>query len=87
MDLGTVMKKLSGYKDVKGFIEDVELIFANCCRYNAEGSDLWKVAVMLRDGFHADLEEIGLRTKAGGKRKADTEGAGPPKMKIKLKLG
>lgn len=38
MDLGTVMKKLKGhqYKSKKEFVEDLNLIWANCLAYNAD---------------------------------------------------
>lgn len=40
MDLGTVMKKLKqhAYKSKKEFVEDLNLIWANCLKYNADPS-------------------------------------------------
>lgn len=38
MDLGTVMKKLKqlAYKSKKEFVEDLNLIWANCLQYNGD---------------------------------------------------
>lgn len=40
MDLGTVMKKLKqhAYKSKKEFVDDLNLIWANCLKYNADPS-------------------------------------------------
>jgi hypothetical protein len=94
MDFGTVLKRLATYPNVEKFIGDVELVFSNCCLFNAAGSPLASAAGVLRDEFHGALEEIGLRS--GGVKRKSVEGGGesgevvvtpPPRFKIKLKLG
>ena len=48
MDFFTIEKKLSSYKDVNDFREDLILIFENCCYFNGKGEywdyamDIWK---------------------------------------------
>ncbi|RPA77968.1 hypothetical protein BJ508DRAFT_212407 [Ascobolus immersus RN42] len=52
MDLGTVMKKLRGYvyKSKKEFVDDLDLIWENCLKYNSEPSHyLRKHAIAMRD--------------------------------------
>ena len=41
MDFGTIKQKLSNgsYRKCKEFIDDVELVFSNCVRYNGETSE------------------------------------------------
>ena len=57
MDLGTVRKKVlaSAYASCNAFAEDVRLIFENCCRYNAAGSEIWCVARIILQRFERAL--------------------------------
>ncbi|ESO06581.1 hypothetical protein HELRODRAFT_64016 [Helobdella robusta] len=53
MDLGTVKRKIESneYKTASEFANDVRLIFTNCYRYNAHGSDVVAMARKLQDVF------------------------------------
>ena len=46
MDLGTIKTKLNGsqYKIVEEFLNDIQLTWDNCKRYNSEGSWIYKLA-------------------------------------------
>lgn len=57
MDLGTIFTRLGresyyvGPSAVSLFASDVRLVFQNCKTYNAEGSDIWRVADQLLRTF------------------------------------
>ncbi|EEY65872.1 chromodomain-helicase-DNA-binding protein, putative [Phytophthora infestans T30-4] len=57
MDLGTISTRLGresyyiGPSAVSLFASDVRLVFQNCKTYNAEGSDIWRVAAELLRTF------------------------------------
>ena len=40
---------------VSGFVKDMRLIWRNCCQYNAQGSDIYRAALQLRDYFEYQL--------------------------------
>jgi hypothetical protein len=46
MDFGTIKKKLysNGYATAKEFLGDLNLVFANCNKYNRPGSEVRKMA-------------------------------------------
>ncbi len=48
MDLGTVASKLSLYDSIDAFWNDVDLIWANCMKYNADGSEVFVMAENMR---------------------------------------
>ena len=55
MDLGTVKRKLERgqYKNASACAEDIRLIWKNCKRYNADGSDFF----LLAEGFSRRFED------------------------------
>lgn len=40
---------------VSEFVKDMRLIWRNCCQYNAQGSDIYRAALQLRDYFEYQL--------------------------------
>ena len=66
MDLRTVGKKLrkGKYQTYEDFFTDVQLIWDNCKNYNAEGSDIYKMAdtmeyIAMR-AINKSKEELGI---------------------------
>lgn len=57
MDLGTVKKKLDAglYKSAEAFMAEVELVFQNCYKYNAAGSDVAILAKKLHKVYSSKL--------------------------------
>ena len=51
MDLGTVGAKLAAdeYASIDQFFDDVYLIFANCMAYNADGSQVYEMALAMKN--------------------------------------
>jgi hypothetical protein len=62
MDFGTIKMKLSNgsYGKCKEFCNDVELVFANCIRYNGEASDFGVLAKKLLEEFKKQCQLISL---------------------------
>lgn len=61
MDFGTIKKRVSSiYCSYTDFVADIELVFYNCCTFNQEGSDLYRIAEQLREEFYQVMEEHGL---------------------------
>lgn len=60
MDLGTIQKKLTdkAYPDVHAVAQDVRLVFANCMRYNADGSDFYLLAQSLAKKFQERFQKL-----------------------------
>ena len=54
MDLGTVKNKLHSnrYRNIQEFIDDINLIFNNCIKYNGEDSSVGKMCKIVRDEFY-----------------------------------
>ena len=48
MDLGSVGSKLSSYESMDAFWNDVDLIWANCMKYNADGSEVFVMAEAMK---------------------------------------
>ena len=50
MDLGTIKNKLKkhSYKTLYQVHEDIRLVWSNCMTYNADGSDFYKLAELLK---------------------------------------
>lgn len=60
MDLGTVATKLGNdsYSSIESFFDDLYLIWSNCMTYNADGSEVFKLAVTMKletDKLKAEL--------------------------------
>lgn len=53
MDLGTIKQKLGKYiyKNSKEFVDDVELVFANCFKYNGELHTISKIGKNMLEEF------------------------------------
>jgi len=51
MDLGTVGTKLAGteYENLDQFWSDVYLVWSNCMKYNADGSEVYLMALAMKD--------------------------------------
>lgn len=70
MDLGTVMKKLKqhGYKSKKDFVGDLNLIWDNCLKYNADTSHFLRKHAKAMQKMTASLvpliPEITIRDRA-----------------------
>lgn len=62
MDLGTVRKKLihNCYASAKEFLDDMNLIWGNCYKYNGEGHEISKCAKELEINFNEYLRTYGL---------------------------
>lgn len=60
MDLGTVMKKLKQhqYKSKKEFVDDLNLIWANCLKYNADPSHFLRKHAKAMQKITAGLEPL-----------------------------
>ncbi|KAI5855254.1 hypothetical protein BZA05DRAFT_442925 [Tricharina praecox] len=60
MDLGTVMKKLKQhqYKSKKEFVEDINLIWANCLKYNADPNHFLRKHAKAMQKITATLEPL-----------------------------
>lgn len=60
MDLGSVEKKLINeeYTDIHQFATDVRLVWQNCLTYNQPGSDVVRMAEVLRDLFESKFVKI-----------------------------
>jgi hypothetical protein len=54
MDLGTIKNKLHSnrYRNIQEFIDDINLIFNNCIKYNGEDSSVGKMCKVVRDEFY-----------------------------------
>ncbi|KAA8893959.1 hypothetical protein FN846DRAFT_901108 [Sphaerosporella brunnea] len=86
MDLGTVMKKLKQhqYKSKKEFVDDLNLIWSNCLKYNADPSHFLRKHAKAMQKLTARLEplipDIVIRDRAeveaeeAGTAEADAEG-------------
>jgi hypothetical protein len=91
MDLSYIRKHLSEYgsgeiADINRCLDDVLLIYDNCMAYNADGSDLFKIAKELRkftkqlfSGFFSDVLSKASKPSKGssasmGKRNMEEEG-------------
>jgi len=94
MDFGTIKKtlKAKNYTSVDEFVDEVELVFANCLNYNGEQSDIGKWAIELRALFRQlfadiDKEEFDLHDSPPAKRAKETKKTAPAKKeKSKEKL-
>jgi hypothetical protein len=62
MDLGTIKKKLSHhvYENVQHFVDDMNLIWENSCKYNGEQHDISKTARELQTFFNEEFKRVGL---------------------------
>ncbi len=62
MDLGTIKRKLSHnvYKNLRHFVEDMNLIWNNCCKYNGEQHEISKTARELEVFFNEEFKRMGL---------------------------
>lgn len=62
MDLGTVRKKISHncYHSAKEFVDDMNLIWINCYKYNGDGHDISKCAKELESNFKEYSSSYGL---------------------------
>jgi len=62
MDFSTIKQKLtkSSYLNGEEFINDVELVFANCIEYNCANSDYGLLSKQLSEEFHKLLESTGF---------------------------
>mmetsp|Transcript_49382 Transcript_49382/g.56883 ORF Transcript_49382/g.56883 Transcript_49382/m.56883 type:complete len:232 (+) Transcript_49382:31-726(+) len=84
MDLGTVKKNLKAnkYKTVEECLDDIQLVWDNCKRYNAEGSWIWKVAEKL-EKYTAKMIKNNLPNQPTGKSRkgqAQDNGASDDRM-------
>jgi len=64
MDLGTVKKKLSEdqYRTLADLKSDLDLIWSNCCFYNAKDTEYYKKAVKLRNMTDKYFDSLGEQT-------------------------
>jgi bromodomain-containing factor 1 len=62
MDLSSVRRKLSHncYVSAADFVEDMNLIWENCYKYNGEAHEISKCAKELQVGFNEYLSSSGL---------------------------
>lgn len=59
MDITTWKKKINDYASVKEALDDLRLIWTNCCTFNAEGSEINNTALRLGVETEAHIE-VGL---------------------------
>jgi len=78
MDLGTIKGKLEkkAYESATDFVQDVNLVWANCMLYNADRSPYWKLAKKFQKLFEKQVNKAlgGADGEggSGGKNKAPT---------------
>jgi hypothetical protein len=82
MDLGTVSAKLAQdqYSGINNFFDDIYLVWSNCMLYNADGSDVYKMALAMRnesDKLKAQVAQAAPVVVPATKRKASAV-AEPP---------
>jgi hypothetical protein len=70
MDLGTIGDKLSAgeYGSFQAFLADFSLIISNCKLYNAEGSDVYEMAVRLEGEWEKLVKGIAKNWKEEAKK-------------------
>ena len=71
MDLGTIDKKLksrvgpkrsvSQYANLQEFVDDINLVFENCFKYNGSTHAVSQLAIRVKDAF-----DEGMKTAPGG---------------------
>lgn len=61
MDITTWKKKINDYTSVKEALDDLRLIWTNCCTFNAEGSEINNTALRIGVETEAHIEESDLR--------------------------
>ncbi len=62
MDLGTVKKKLGHnvYRSLQHFVEDINLVWNNCYKYNGEHHEISKTANEIEVFFNEEFKKVGL---------------------------
>jgi hypothetical protein len=60
MDLTTIKKNLkaSKYSNVQEVLDDIQLIWDNCKKYNIEGSDIYKIAQHCEKNTKKIIEKV-----------------------------
>ncbi|BFZ58266.1 transcription initiation at TATA-containing promoter protein [Savitreella phatthalungensis] len=60
MDLGTIDRKLSKgeYATIDGFIEDVELVWTNCVKFNGPDSVISQMAMRVKEQFERQMRSL-----------------------------
>ena len=63
MDLRTVRSKIKcgKYENLHEFLQDVELIFANCLKYHKRHSEIGKAGSALKRFFEKRCSDLGLK--------------------------
>eukprot|EP00667_Euglena_gracilis_P015670 EG_transcript_16330 len=83
MDFGTILQRLEAghYHRMSQWVTDMELVFQNCRTFNAEGSDIVRLADGLAAKFRSRLRRLrpGPPPPSGGKRsRGDRDGLHGP---------
>ena len=79
MDLGTVSSKLSSaaYPSIETFFEDLFLIWSNCMTYNADGSEVFKLALSMKTETEKLAKSI-IAAPTGRRKSVPPEVVAPP---------
>ncbi|GBG31694.1 Bromodomain-containing protein 8 [Hondaea fermentalgiana] len=85
MDLSTIKANLdkNKYSSFDDFVRHMRLIWSNCMAYNADGSDLYKVALKLKRKFDRDLSRAAKKLDPTGANSSsnNNNGATPNRSK------
>ena len=62
MDFGTVKQRLNSnyYHRMQEFVDDLDLVFLNCARFNGEESSVSRMGKCVRDEFKRLYEQLNI---------------------------
>ncbi len=62
IDFGTIKKKLSHnvYRSLQHFVDDMNLVWGNCYKYNGEHHEISKTAKEIENFFNEEFKKVGL---------------------------
>jgi len=62
MDFGTIKQRLNTnyYHRMQEFLDDMQLVFDNCCKFNGEDSSVGKICRSVRDEFKKLYEQLNI---------------------------
>jgi hypothetical protein len=87
MDLSSIKMKLAGggYQDIHEAISDLHLVWKNCKQFNADGSDIFKIAEASESKCESLLESAGLTLPPSAAQGSEQPGAAKAKPEKKPK--
>lgn len=62
MDFGTIKTKLKEhkYRNVREYMDDMELVFSNCATYNAVGTDVAQLGIAVHEEYQRLVQQLYL---------------------------